>query len=369
MADRWYRAANDAEIESPALLVYPRRIKENIHRMIGLAAGTQRLRPHIKTHKMVEVVELQRAAGITKFKSSTIAETEMLADCGVADVMLAYPLVGPNIRRFATLAVKYRDLGFSTLADDAATIRLLSQALTRAKVRAGVLIDLDVGLHRSGIAPGESAVALYRLIDELPGVVPAGLHIYDGHLKDRDVAIRAARLKEDYAGVWRLRDRLTELGFEVPEVVAGGTPTFGLHAANPEVTCSPGTCTLWDHNYGSRFPDLDFLHAATVMTRVISKPGETRLCLDLGYKAVSPDNPDPRVVLLDLPDARTVIHNEEHLTVETPHADDYPVGAILYGVPFHICPTTALYREAVVVEGGRAVGTWTVAARDRKLSI
>jgi D-serine deaminase-like pyridoxal phosphate-dependent protein len=106
-----------------------------------------------------------------------------------------------------------------------------------------------------------------------------------------------------------------------------------------------------------------------LLTRVISRPAANRLCLDLGYKSVSPDNPDPRVQLLDLPDAKAVMHNEEHLVVESADAARFNVGDVLYGVPFHVCPTVALYSEAVTVEGHLATGAWPVVARERKLSV
>jgi D-serine deaminase-like pyridoxal phosphate-dependent protein len=102
---------------------------------------------------------------------------------------------------------------------------------------------------------------------------------------------------------------------------------------------------------------------------VVSKPTADRLCLDVGYKAVASDNPDPRVVLIGLPDAKMVVHNEEHMAIETPQAAKYQVGDVLYGIPWHVCPTSALYKEAIVVQAGRAGGTWPVVARDRRLSV
>jgi D-serine deaminase-like pyridoxal phosphate-dependent protein len=126
---------------------------------------------------------------------------------------------------------------------------------------------------------------------------------------------------------------------------------------------------FWDIGYSTKFPDLDFLHAAVLLARVVSKPTADRLCLDLGYKAVSPDNPQPRVSLLDMPDAVPVVHSEEHLTVETVRAGDFKVGDCVYGVPYHVCPTVALHREAIVIDGGRVVARWPVAARDRVLTI
>jgi D-serine deaminase-like pyridoxal phosphate-dependent protein len=114
---------------------------------------------------------------------------------------------------------------------------------------------------------------------------------------------------------------------------------------------------------------MDFLHAAVVLTRVISKPGKNRLCLDLGHKAIASESPQPRVEFLNLPGATPVMHSEEHLVMETERTDDYEVGDVIYGVPRHVCPTVALHEQAVVVRNGRASETWRVVARARALSI
>jgi D-serine deaminase-like pyridoxal phosphate-dependent protein len=153
----------------------------------------------------------------------------------------------------------------------------------------------------------------------------------------------------------------------VNTLVVGGTPTFPIHARRRDVECSPGTCALWDFSYSSQFPDLDFLHAALVLTRVVSKLPDGKLCLDLGHKAVASENPPPRVHFLNEPSARAVAHNEEHLVVETDGTMDWNVGDCLYGVPWHVCPTVALHSAAVVIRDKRAMETWRVEARDRHL--
>jgi D-serine deaminase-like pyridoxal phosphate-dependent protein len=114
---------------------------------------------------------------------------------------------------------------------------------------------------------------------------------------------------------------------------------------------------------------MDFLPAALVLTRVISKPGANRLCLDLGHKSIASESPHPRVQLIEIPDAKAVGHSEEHLIIETSHAGDFVVGTPFYGVPWHICPTVALHSEAVVIRDGRAEGRWKIVARERKLTI
>lgn len=369
MPERWYEIENVNEVPSPALAVYPPRVEENTRRMIALAGGVARLRPHVKTHKMAEVIALQRAAGISKFKCATIAEAEMLARAGAPDVMLAYPIVGPNVERLCRLVAAFPATRFSALADDARTVRFVADVFARAGSAIELLVDIDNGMHRSGLAPGPAAVELYRLFASLPGLRPGGLHVYDGHIRDADPQVRREHVAADFAAVDALRGELAAAGLDVPRVVAGGTPTFPAHARRSDVECSPGTCAFWDVGYATKFPDLDFLLAALVVTRVVSKPAGNRLCLDLGYKAISPDNPQPRVALLDVPDANAVVHSEEHLAVETDLANQFAVGDVLYGVPYHICPTVALHREAVVVRDHRAVDRWAVTARDRMLTI
>jgi D-serine deaminase-like pyridoxal phosphate-dependent protein len=365
----WYEVANVAEVDSPAMLVYPDRVRENVARMIRYAGGTARLRPHVKTHKMAEVIRLQMEAGITKFKCATLAEAEMVASCGAADVMLAYQLLGPKVARLAELEKAFPHTNFSTIADDEHAIRDLSKGLSAAGVEVEVLLDIDAGMRRTGVAPGPRAVGLYKLIAELPGITPGGLHVYDGQHRQRDLAERTASCEAAFAPILALRRELEGAGLPVPRVVAGGTPAFPIHAQHQDRECSPGTCVFWDASYSSKFPDLEFLYAAVMLTRVASKPGENRICLDLGYKAIASDNPDPRVVLLDLPDAKTVVHNEEHLVIESPSANRYRVGDVLYGIPFHVCPTTALHREVIVVENHQAVDRWPVVARDRRITV
>jgi len=151
--------------------------------------------------------------------------------------------------------------------------------------------------------------------------------------------------------------------------VAGGSPTFPCHAKHHDRELSPGTTVLWDFGYTDKFPDLPFEPAAVLLTRVVSKPGPNRLCLDLGHKGVAAENPHPRVRLVELPDATALMHSEEHLVIESPKAGDFAIGQTLHGIPRHVCPTLALYNEAWIVEAGRAVTTWPITARARRISI
>jgi D-serine deaminase-like pyridoxal phosphate-dependent protein len=365
----WYTVDNVAEVASPALLVYPGRVAHNIRAALEIVGDARRLRPHLKTSKMTEVVRMHLDAGITRFKVATIAEAEMAAAAGAPDVLLAYQPVGPNVTRLVRLVLTFPSTRFTAIVDDAGAIEALSAAAVAAGVVLDLFVDLDGGMHRSGVAPGPGAVELYRRLSTRPGLRAAGLHMYDGHVKatDRDARRRAS--DEAFAAVTTMRQAITAAGLEVPSVVVGGTPAFPFHARRAGVECSPGTTAFWDAGYAATLPDLPFVPAVALLTRVISRPGAHRLCLDLGHKAVASENPHPRVVLFGLEDATAVGHSEEHLVLETNRAADFPVGSALYGVPWHVCPTVALYNEAVVVRDGRADGRWQVAARARVLTI
>ena len=369
MSQRWHEVTNPEDVASPALLIYIDRVDKNIHRMVAMAGDVNRLRPHIKTHKMPEMIRLQSRRGITKFKCATIAEAEMAATAGAKDILLAYQPVGPNVERLLMLCGNFPQTRFSCVADNVESIRELSNAAAKASTRLEVLLDLDIGQNRTGVPPDAHAFDLYRLISSLSALIPGGLHAYDGHIHNTDVAERAAACEAAFAPVEVLRRKLEREKFSVPRVITSGTPTFPMHAARDGVECSPGTCVFWDAGYARKLPDLDFLPAAVLLTRVVSKPTANRLCLDLGHKAVASEMPHPRVVFLNLEDATPVVHSEEHLVVETPHAGNFSVGDCVYGIPWHVCPTVALHSEVVVVRNGRAEERWKVTARDRTLTI
>jgi len=369
MTQPWYTIANEAEVPSPALLVYPDRIAANIDRTIALAGGAGRLRPHVKTHKMPEVVRMQLARGIGKFKAATIAEAEMTAAAGAEDVLLAYPAVGPTATRLCGLAALFPRTRFRALADCDAGIDGLAQAAAAAGITLDVLLDLNVGMNRTGILPGPDAARLYRRLATTPGLAAGGLHAYDGHLHDPDHARLEAAAAAAFAPVWRLRDELVAAGLPVPRVVASGTPTFAILAARGDVEVGMGTTVLWDAGQPVTSPDLDFLHAAVLLARVVSRPAPGRLCLDLGHKSVASEMPHPRVTIFGLEDAACVGHSEEHMVLETPRAEAWPVGTVVYALPWHVCPTVAVHEEVVVVRAGRVVERWPVAARRRRITV
>ncbi len=367
-----YRLSDEADIPSPALVFYPEFIRRNVARVVEMAGDPARLRPHVKTHKTREVVRLQLAAGVAKHKCATVAEAEVLASAGATDVLLAYPVVGPTAARLAKLAALFPGTQFSALVDSAEGLAGLCRAATSTPL--GAFLDLNVGMDRTGVVIGDAAAALYEQMARSPNLTPRGLHAYDGHNHQGPAAERAAAAKATLQPVLAFRERLNRGVAACAAVVAGGTPTFPMYAAMasvPGLECSPGTYVLHDHGYGSRHPDFTGITpAAVLLTRVIGKPTPTRVTLDLGNKAVAADPQlANRVRLLGVPEHAVVGQSEEHLMIETAHAADFAIGQVVYALPGHVCPTCALHREALVAEGGRVVGAWAIAARDRFLSV
>ena len=365
----WYSISNADAIPTPTVLVYPDRVEQNLKRMVAMAGGAERLRPHVKTHKLPQIIALKRKAGIHKFKVSTIAEAEMTATAGGEDILLAYQPVGPNVMRLVALMRRFPDTRFATLVDDPANLEAISRVAATENVSITLYLDLNVGMNRTGIIPDAAAADLYRALCRAPGITVGGLHAYDGHLRNTDSHELAKQVDAAFAPVWRLRDQMLAEKLPVPRLIASGTPTFAVLAQQPDTEVGAGTTVLWDFGQAEVCPDHHFLNGAMLMTRVISKPTPDRLCLDLGHKAVAAEMPQPRVRLMGLEDASLVSQSEEHLVVQTPRAAQYQVGDVVYGIPRHICPTMALHSDVWAVHKGVADESWPVVARARKITI
>ena len=361
----WFELSNIDAIDSPALVVENDRMKANIDKTVAMVGGqAQRLRPHVKTHKMKDVIQLQLDAGIKSYKAATLAEAEMVAKAGAADVLLAHQPVGPKVDRLLQLIDDCPEVLVSTIVDDPGVVKSIAvQAAKRKSIEPiHLFIDVECGMHRTGIALGAQFDALIQCIAETDQVHFAGLHVYDGHLHQPSLAER-----ESSAG--EIIDAVRSVTKQHPgiQVVGGGSPTFAIWARQADWQCSPGTPVLWDVGYASDYPDLDFQIAAALVTRVISKPSEDTICLDLGHKAVSSEmDLANRVVLPEIPDAKLIGHSEEHLVVFTSKASEIAVGDAFLAFPQHICPSVADHALAHIVQWSNATGeAWKVTARDR----
>ena len=366
---QWYDLAHPDLVESPGLIFYQDRIKANIQLLVSMIDDKSRLRPHVKTHKSIAVTKLMMDEGISKFKCATIAEAEMLGQCGAADILLAYQPIGPNLDRFITLQQHYPLSRFSCLIDNESTAQILSTLSIANGLKSDVFIDVNVGMNRTGILP-KKVLDLYNKVNQINGLSLLGLHAYDGHIHDHAFAIRTEKAKV-------IIDSLNYLSAEIqsrfkyqPIIVAGGTPTFTIFNTHTTFDCSPGTFALWDKGYQDAFEEQKFLTAALVISRIVSLPESNLICCDLGHKAVAAEKPlDKRVSFLNAPELIPVSQSEEHLVLNAGEGHHYRVGDLLYGLPYHICPTVALYELATCVSSADIDQTWDISSRKRKITI
>jgi D-serine deaminase-like pyridoxal phosphate-dependent protein len=178
-------------------------MKSNIAAAISMVGDPARLRPHIKTHKSLEAAQMMLDAGITKFKCATIAEAELLGMLYAPDVLLAYQPVGPKVDRLFSLIERYPLTQYSCLVDHPDAVLAISNIASKTNSTVNVYLDIDVGMHRTGILP-ESAYSLFELCNQNPGISVKGLHAYDGHIRDSDLELRKQHADEAILPVYKL---------------------------------------------------------------------------------------------------------------------------------------------------------------------
>jgi D-serine deaminase-like pyridoxal phosphate-dependent protein len=355
-----------SQIESPGLIVYPNIVAKNIAYVLDLVDNnSDRLRPHIKTHKTQEVNEMMMRAGIYKFKCATIAEAELLALSNAQDVLLSMQATGTTFSRLLQLIQTYPDTLFSCLIDTIEVAEEIQKNCQKQNIQLHVFIDLNVGMNRTGILP-ENASSLIQFIDSAHNLTLKGLHAYDGHIRDEDIEARKQHAFSDLASFRKL---VNELDREL-ELVVGGTPSFLVHCHNPMYVCSPGTFVFFDAGYANLYPENSIGIAVEIIARIISKPSPTTICLDLGHKSVAPENPIyNRVRFIEHPEWNLLSQSEEHGIVEVGNHEKLYVGQVIRMVPYHICPTVALHQSLQVIENETCTGFWEVKARNRKINI
>lgn len=359
----WYQIDNINDVPSPQLVVYPDRVEHNIREAIAMVGDVSRLRPHIKTNKTAEVVRMMINAGITKFKFATAEEGLLLAEEKAADVLMAFQPVGPRVGQLAELIIHFPATRFSCIIDHPIAAEKLNEELDRLNLTVDVFIDLNVGMNRTGVSL-DSAFDLYTFCASLPALILRGLHAYDGHLRDPDIDKRKVMCDAAFRKVEELAERIISFGLDKPVIIAGGSPSFPIHAKRKDVECSPGTFVFWDKGYGDICKEQPFLHAALVVTRVLSLPAPGRICIDMGHKAIASENDiSKRVWFLNAPDLKLVNQSEEHGIVEAAEGHAYVPGDTLYALPYHICPTVNLYQQMITVMNHRAKDSWYIEAR------
>ena len=370
----------DAELDtlqSPALLVDLDAVRRNVRAILACCGGdASRWRPHLKTTKIAPVwAELLRA-GVRHFKCATTREAALFLDvvksegARGADLLVAYPCVGPARRRLGELARAHPDVKLSLLCEEAGDVASIDREL-------GLFVDVNPGMDRTGLDPagGERIAAIAKSA----GARFRGIHFYDGHIHDVEYAARSAKAHATYDRLMALVATLARAGVAVGEIITSGTPTLrpaldyapfrsaGRAGGAPTHRISPGTVVFHDQRSADETPELDLVPAAVVLARVVSRPSATRVTCDAGSKSLAAEAGDPCAFVLGHPELVAGRPSEEHLPLDVTSGPPPARGTPLYLVPRHVCPTVNLAEEAVVIEKGRVSAIVSVAGRAHEL--
>lgn len=363
-----YSVANPDALETPAMLVFQDQVDHNIRSVCELVGGGENLIAHVKTHKAEAIARKEVEQGIAGFKCATLKELEMVLDVGASKAILAYPQCQAiKIERFCDLTAAHPDAWIAAIISSPFHLDVLATVATRREQVLQVMLDLDVGMHRTGIGFGDDAGELYRAVDAHPYLQAAGLHLYDGHNNYSDVDQRETQAQEHIESLHEFKQQIESAGMPVPYVVAGGSWSFPYYARTEGMYGSPGTFIYWDAGYAQDMSDMPFRCAALILNQVVDIfPDAGTITTDLGCKGISSDLLlEERAVLLGQESAEMVWQSEEHAMFRI--AGELPaVGDYLLAVPGHICPTTIRYPGSHVIDAqGEVVDYYEHTARDR----
>jgi D-serine deaminase-like pyridoxal phosphate-dependent protein len=347
-------------LDSPQLLLDLDTIDANLAYLQGATSrhGID-LRVHFKSLKCGGLARHLAARGVRSFLCAKLHEAEVLVGAGLTDVFIANQVIGPlKLARLTQLAKQAR---VRVCVDDADNVAALAQAARAAGVTLGVLVEVDIGMSRCGVEPGEPALALARRIAAEPGLRFLGLQGYDGHLQMLpDAAERRAKCLQGLEKLIATRRLIERAGLPVEVVTGAGTGTWEFVASYPGVTeIQPGSFLLMDCAYHAVRPE--FRCALSILTTVVSRrPGW--YVLDAGSKAISKDFGTP--LIKDRPAERVTRLVEEHTRVEFDGAGPR-VGERREVIPAHCCATMNLHRQCVAVRQGRIEALWPIEASGR----
>ncbi len=370
----WNEHYHVPEIErmlTPALVIYPEVIETNISRTLGLMQGeVNRWRPHVKTAKLNYTLRKMIERGITNFKCATTLELLQACRSGAGDVLLAYPVMGANARRAREIAADFPNVRVGVLAENEEQVRQWRGSSVR------IFLDINPGMNRTGIeiSENEKIVSLIREIRENE-LVFGGLHYYDGHFGGFEESERTTAAHAGYGRLVDLVDEIRRCGFETPEVITAGTPTFpaslsfsGLRNREFVHRVSPGTIVYCDATSLAQLSsEYGYAPAAMVLTRVVSHPRSGVITCDAGHKSVSADAGVPTCVVMGHPELDPQSPSEEHLPMKVAERHEGPaVGESLLLIPRHVCPTVNNFDCALLVRDGRIESVEEVSARGRE---
>ena len=367
-----YKIGHTEDLVTPALVYYKNGLEANVKKVIDMAGGADRLWPHVKTHKSIDMVRMLMSFGIRRFKCAQIAEMEMVCRAGADAAILAVPPAGPAPKRAAALSKAFSGTELFFIVDCKEHIEAYARAAEETGCAFRLLMDVNFDMNRTG-APLSRAAELYEFAAAQKGVHLEGFHCYDGN-RHEEISKRQEIVDRADEEVLALRESLEAAGYCADIIVFGGSPSFPCHVKHQGrgIWYSPGTILINDMNYSTEFPDLVFPPAAAVISRVISRPAEGMFTLDCGYKGIPGDPPlEKRAHIVEFKHCRPVLQNEEHLVyqMDPGYETETPsIGEVFYLIPGHICPCALLYPEILIAENGVIVDKWKTTARDRAIT-
>ncbi len=347
-------------ITTPALLLDLDKLEYNIGKMADFFSQTSaNVRPMFKTHKLVPIALRQLEAGARGITCAKLSEAEVLVDSGIQDILIANQVVGED--KLTRLMALQKKADVKVAVDDPVHISALSTAAKAAGVTQGVLIEVNVGLPRCGVAP-EKASELARLVDKSPGLVLRGVMGYEGHLVLLDDQNR--RVPETQKSMELLvtaAESIRKCGLACDMVSAGGTGTYNITGVFPGITeVQAGSYVMMDTSYDKL--GLGFEKAVTILSTVQSTALDGWAIIDSGVKAMTNDFGLPE--LIGVPDTRLVLLSEEHGHL---YADgkkpNLAVGDKVELYPSHICTTVNLYDRIHVLRKNRVEDIWPIKGR------
>jgi D-serine deaminase-like pyridoxal phosphate-dependent protein len=357
-------------LDTPSLLIDLDKMERNLEEMAAAAKeGGVGLRPHIKSHKMVEIGKRQMALGAVGLTTAKLSEAEVLAAAGLRDLFVCYPIIGEKkVRRVRDLA---RETNLMTLVESEEGARGLSEAMRGEEKPLDVLIDLDVGFHRVGVDE-EGASGLARLVSSLPGLRLRGVSTHEGSVYGAgDVSARAAVAHEQVGRLVKIAEELRRQGYDIDIVSSGSTPGAKAALEVAGITeMRPGNYVFYDVMQVG-FGVTDFDHCAmSVLAQVVSHQAPERAVIDAGAKAFSTDQgahgkqtASGHGVIKGRPGISLERLSEEHGWLHLAPGEDVALGERLEIIPNHACVVTNLFNEVAVVRAGKVVDRWRVAAR------
>jgi D-serine deaminase-like pyridoxal phosphate-dependent protein len=357
------------ELPTPALLVDVEALEFNLNKMAAHYRGkTAELRPHTKTHKCPILAKKQIELGAVGICAAKVSEAEVMVDAGLGDVLITSPVVtADKIRRVVEVAA--RSPGVAIVVDQAQSVRDLNDAAAAQGIHLGVLIDLNVGTDRTGVAMGRETLELAEVIAKSSSLRFLGLQAYAGHLQHQmGWEARRGRSRATMGRALEVKQDLEKAGFEVPLLSGGGTGTYNIDSEVDGVSdVQVGSYLFMDVNYravggrgGAVFDD--FRPSLLVMATAISQPARGQITIDAGYKAFATDKQVPE--LLDIEGVSYRWGGDEHGILEF----DNPSREIVLGdrvllIASHCDPTVNLYDHIHPFRGDRVEELWPIAAR------